>query len=154
MDEKQKAALAYLEIVNRVTKKKSLKGLEKEILAYAKAVIHFGPAAMIEIGEIAEAVGGTGAHAPMPDVDTKRRPRVIWEFERLPGKNKRTPGPKNRWFAEWEGLKLEIRKVEESTVQFYGYIDGEQVVKQPAPLSAAQQAVAMRARDIVTARDS
>ncbi|MET3995854.1 hypothetical protein ABID65_007526 [Bradyrhizobium sp. S3.9.2] len=151
MDDAQKAAAAWAAIYERINKKKSLKGLEKELATAMKFVEARGPSSAIEIFEVSQMFRGAGAsNAPaLPATPPKRYSPPSWVIV----KNK--AGKKIRWTDTWEGMKLRVEHTTDAAglVVFVGYVDDDQVAAEKT-LQAAKSEVYSTALDRARARDA
>ncbi|WP_156944140.1 hypothetical protein [Bradyrhizobium sp. Ec3.3] len=149
MDEAQKAAAAWAAIYERIAKKKSLKGLEKELATAMKFVEARGPSSAIEIFEVSQMFKGQGFSPPPTAVAPKRYAPAEWAIH----KNK--AGKKVRWTATWENFKLRVDHTTDAAglVVFTGFIDDDQVAAEKH-LKAAQTEVYSAALDRARARDA
>lgn len=151
MDDAQKAAAAWAAIYERINKKKSLKGLEKELATAMKFVETRGPSSAIEIFEVSQMFRGAGyASTPgLPASPPKRYSPPSWAIV----KNKQ--GKKIRWTASWEAMKLRVEHTTDASglVVFVGYVDDEQVAAEKT-LQAAKSEVYSTALDRARARDA
>ncbi|MCK1668647.1 hypothetical protein [Bradyrhizobium sp. 153] len=151
MDDAQKAALAWAAIYERISKHKSLKGLENELAEAMKFVSSRGPQSAIDLFEVAQMFKGRGV-GPLPVLPAsppKKYPTPVWAIH----KNK--AGKKVKWTSTWEGMKLRVEHTTDNAglVVFCGYIDEEQVAAEKT-LKGAQTEVASTALDRARARDA